>query len=463
MPKLSREFTRPQWRTLVVLWITYGSFYLCRVNVGPVRTEIERELAIGAVEMGVVLGSLKIGYAIGELVNGQLAERFGPKRVLIFGMVGSLVANILFAFAASLVAFPGMATVLPPVARWLTHFTPSGSSIAPIAALLAFLAFLNGYFQAAGWPPTVKVMSSWFTAHQRGRMMGVLGTSYQLGSALTISGAGLLATAFGNWRAAFLVPASLFALSTVHAFFRLREKPEVATPEDGAPLVSQSPPEAPRLPVRKALWLTLTNPRIWILAVALFGLDVVRYGFLDWAPGHLQKAQGSGLSAAALKTAVLPLAGAAGALVSGWLTDRYFQSRRAPVIAILLLLVGVLTLAYERMVGIGVVPTVMCLAAIGFCLYGAQILIVGTAAQDFARGGAIAAAAGFIDFMGYVGAFCGDIVTGWLLKTRTFGTAITFWAAAAVVAAVCVATLWRARPHDDVPPVPPLPPVPTDG
>ena len=64
MSSLSREFSRTQWRTLVVLWVTYGSFYLCRVNVGPVRTEIQKDLAIGAVEMGVVLASLKIGYAI---------------------------------------------------------------------------------------------------------------------------------------------------------------------------------------------------------------------------------------------------------------------------------------------------------------------------------------------------------------------------------------------------------------
>ncbi|HSO38361.1 MAG TPA: MFS transporter, partial [Labilithrix sp.] len=223
---LSREFTRPQWRTLVVLWVTYGSFYLCRVNVGPVRTEIQRELAIGAVEMGVVLASLKIGYAIGELVNGQLAERFGPKKVLLFGMFGSLFANVLFAFAASYVAFPGIASALPPIAHFLQHFTPAGSDVAPITALLASLAFLNGYFQAAGWPPTVKIMSIWFTAKQRGRMMGVLGTSYQLGSAITIFGAGLLASAFGNWRAAFLVPACAFFVSTIHALLRLREKPD---------------------------------------------------------------------------------------------------------------------------------------------------------------------------------------------------------------------------------------------
>ena len=440
---LSREFTRPQWQTLLVIWTTYGSFYLCRVNVGPVRTAIEKDLAIGAVEMGVVLASLKIGYAIGELVNGQLAERFGPKRVLLFGMFGSLAANILFAFAASFVAFPGVAAALPSVARFLEHFTPSGSTVAPIAALLAFLAFLNGYFQAAGWPPTVKVMSNWFTAHQRGRMMGVLGTSYQLGSAITIFGAGLLASAFGTWRAAFLVPAAIFFFSTVNTMLRLREKPENKEEAD----VPQA--NAVRLTVGESLRLTLGNPRIWVLAFGLFGLDVVRYGFLDWAPGHLQKAHASGLSAAALKTSVLPLAGAAGALVSGWITDRFFQSRRAPTITVLLLGVGVLTLVYNTVVAWGTLPTVLCLGAIGFCLYGAQILIVGTAAQDFARGGAIAGAAGFIDFMGYVGAFCGDIVTGWLLKTQSFGVAIKFWAGAAFIAAVFVATLWRARPRED--------------
>jgi sugar phosphate permease len=439
---LSREFSRSQRRTLVALWLTYGSFYLCRVNVGPVRTAIEKDLSIGAVEMGIVLGSLKIGYAIGELVNGQLAERFGPKRVLLGGMVGSLAANVLFATAVGLAATFGIAPFLPPLAHWLGLFAPSGYAVAPIAALLAALAFLNGYCQAAGWPPTVKMMSNWFTAHQRGRMMGVLGTSYQLGSAMTIFGAGLLATAFGNWRAALLVPAAIFSISTVHAFVRIQERPEAPTEgvAAGTPL---------RLRMRDAMRVTLTNPRIWVLALGLFGLDVVRYGFLDWAPGHLQKAHASGLSAAALKTAVLPLAGAAGALVSGWITDRFFESRRAPLITLLLGAVGLLTLLYARIVDLGTAPTVVCLAAIGFCLYGAQILIVGTAAQDFARVGATAAAAGFIDFMGYMGAFSGDIVTGWLLKTRDFGAAITFWAAAALAAAVIVATLWKARPRED--------------
>ena len=116
------------------------------------------------------------------------------------------------------------------------------------------------------------------------------------------------------------------------------------------------------------------------------------------------------------------------------------------MIAVTLGMVGVLTLVFDQVAPWGTGPTVVVLALIGFFLYGAQILLVGTAAQDFAKKGTTAAAAGFVDFMGYVGAFGGDVVTGWLLKHTTFHSAIVFWAGAAFVAAVLSSTLWRAKP-----------------
>jgi sugar phosphate permease len=428
--------TRAQWRTLSIVWATYGAFYFCRVNIGAARSDIEKALSINPLEMGLILGSLKVGYAIGQLVNGQLAERFGPKRILLVGMVGSISACLLFASAEQVgAAAPSIASGVNAIVR-LFSATPLG----PMAALLLVIWFLNGYFQAGGWPPSVRVMASWFTPEQRGKMMGIIGTSYQLGSALTIFAAGALVSAFADWRAAFVVPAAAFGLAAVHAAVRLREHPS----EGEAPAVLPQTKE--RAPVLESLWLTLTSGKIWILAIALFGLDIVRYGFLDWAPGHLKQVHGTGTASAALKAAVFPLAGAFGALVSGYATDRWFQSRRAPVIAFTMGMVGVLTLLYGRVVSLGAAPTVAILAAIGFFLYGAQILLVGTAAQDFAQKHRAASAAGFIDFMGYMGAFGGDVVTGWLLKHQDFHAASKFWAAAAIVAALLCATLWNARP-----------------
>jgi OPA family glycerol-3-phosphate transporter-like MFS transporter len=114
----------------------------------------------------------------------------------------------------------------------------------------------------------------------------------------------------------------------------------------------------------------------------------------------------------------------------------------------LLAAVGVLTVAYRAAVGLGAGPTVVVLALVGFCIFASHILLVGTAAQDFARRGATAAAAGFVDFMGHLGATTGDVVTGLVRQRYGWDGAIACWALMALAAAAVVATLWRARPHE---------------
>jgi OPA family glycerol-3-phosphate transporter-like MFS transporter len=465
-----RMLAPAQLRTLVVLWTTYGSFYFCRVNLSAARTTIQTNLAISAFEIGLVLGAVKLGYALGQLVNGQLTERFGPRRILAIGMLGSGAATLLMAVAPELARVPyvaGGAAWLESPVHLLARALGADFATSGVVTVLLVLAFANGWFQAGGWPPCVKVASLWFPLALRGRTMGVLGTSLTMGSAIALAASGELVDATGGWRIACVAPAILLFASAVHTSFRLKERPDGPDPAGAigpvrvdAPTDPSSHPHrvefssparhADHMPVREALRATITNPKIWVLALALFGLDAVRYGFIDWAPGHLAHAHQTGALSAAMKTAVLPLAGAVGAFTSGRLSDRFFGSRRAPVCALLLAGVGVLTLVYRGVVSVGVVPTVITLALAGFCLFGAQILLVGTAAQDFARRGATAAAAGFVDFVGHMGAFSGDVVTGWMLKRHGWAGAISWWASAALVAALLVATLWRARPADTV-------------
>lgn len=445
------KLSQPQKRTLFVVWITYACFYLCRVPIGPARDAIQKSVGIDPLEMGLVLGSLKIGYAVGQLFTGQLTERFGARRVLVIGMLGSAAACLAFACAPEIAHLLGPA--LPPFASGVTTvvrvFAPH-AKLGAVAALLLSLWFANGLFQAGGWPPTVKVMSVWFTARERGRIMGVIGTSYQVGSAVTILMAGALLSYFKeDWRAPFVFPTILFLAAAFHVMARLREHPEPGEAPSVDALDVPHEVRRARRSIGETLKATVGNGRVWILALGLFGVDIVRYGFLDWAPGHLKTVQASSTVIATLKVAVFPLAGALGALVSGWATDRWFQSRRAPVIAVALAMSGVCTVLYGQMVHVGVGATVACLAGVGFFLYAAHILLVGTAAQDFAKHRTSAAAAGFIDFMGHFGAFGGDVVTGGILRSGTFHTAILFWAGSAVAAAAVVSFLWSAKARDD--------------
>lgn len=405
---------------LWILWITYGSFYFCRNNLGVALPGLQAEFGYTKAQLGTVLMSLKLAYGVGQFINGQLAERFSPRKLLAAGLLTSAALNVVFGWATAL------------------YF-------------LTFVWACNGYVQALGWPPTMRVAANWFPPSQRGRAIGIIGTGYQLCGALTFVVAGWAAQQFG-WRGALYVPAVLVAASAVHMWFFLKDAPPAGGSGTGVPPVSFSDrgPDAPAtIPIpaarsfRANLAITLSNPALWLVAVALCLLDACRYGFTDWGVTHLKEVLSDNVSTAAFKYAVLPFGGIAGAFWSGWATDRYFGGRRAPVVCGLLVVLALLGLGYDRVIHWGFGPSIAILFAIGFCIFGAQVLLVGTMPVDLARHGTAAAAAGFVNFMGYMGAAAGDKLTGHIAEDYGWQFAVRFWASCALGGAIAIAFLWN--------------------
>ncbi len=401
---------------LWVLWLTYGSFYFCRNNLGVALPGIQKELGLDKSQLGTVLMALKLAYGAGQFINGQLAERFPPRRLLALGMTLSAALNVAFGFGTAL---------------WF----------------LIFVWACNGYVQALGWPPTMRVAANWFDFQQRGRAIGIIGTGYQLCGALTFVVAGWAAEKFG-WRGALYVPAGILVASAVHMWFTLEEAPAVVNA-----LESGRADDASSNPAASSIWqnigTTLTNPALWLVALALCLLDACRYGFTDWGVTHLKEVQGASVSGAAFKYAVLPFGGIAGAYLSGWATDRWFGGRRAPVICVLLVMLGLLSVAYNTVIHWGMGASVTILFLIGFCIFGPQVLLVGTLPVDLARRGTAAAAAGFVNFMGYMGAAAGDKFTGHLAQDYGWKFAVWFWAGCAFAGAAVISCLWNAGRNRD--------------
>jgi sugar phosphate permease len=405
------------------IWLTYGAFYFCRQNLSAAVPGMEAPVAEGGLgltgtETGSILAALKLMYGIGQLVNGQLSERFSPRRLLAIGMLGSAALNVLFGFGTAF------------------YF-------------LLFVWACNGYAQSLGWTPCVRVIGNWVPVLRRGKAIGIVGTGYQITLGLTFFVAGQSAEWFG-WRAALYVPAVLLTAVAIFMLVTLKETPD-ADPRTSAAQPAAEPGVITEVQRRKGsavenVILTLANPTLWLLGLALGLLNACRYGFLDWGISHLMTVQETSVDKAALKYVVLAFGAALGAYLSGWATDRFFGSRRAPVICILLLLLGTLTLVYEHIARTSVTGTVFLLVLIGFCIYGPQVLLVGTAPADLARRGTAAAAAGFVNFMGYMGAAVGDQVTGYYKEPQHGGweVAIYIWAGWAFTAAIISALLWNA-------------------
>ncbi len=416
-----------QVRTFVTIWITYGTFYLCRANMSFALPGIAAEFGLSKTMLGLLGTALFVMYSIGQFVNGQLGDKFGARKLVFVGMIGSALLNIIFSFST---AFAFMLVV------W----------------------GLNGYFQSMGWAPQVKTMANWFTVAQRGKWMGLMGSCYQIGNAYSWLLASYLAANYG-WRTLFWVPAGLFLISSIHFVTRLRNAPEeVGLPPieqlrkvvsgEKATLDSTSAPvckvtEDKHMGFAYTCKVCVANPRIWGVSLAFFCLDIIRYGFFYWAPVFLIEAQGATISSAGLTVAILPLAGSAGAVVCGWATGKFFDNRRAPVICLCLFGLAIFSYLFYYAPPGAWIWSLVCLALIGFCTYGAHVLMVGHAAQDFAGRKAAASAAGFIDGFGYIGAAMTGIFTGWLVDQYGWTAGFWYWIIAALVAAFIMLTLWR--------------------
>jgi hypothetical protein len=104
-----------------------------------------------------------------------------------------------------------------------------------------------------------------------------------------------------------------------------------------------------------------------------------------------------------------------------------------------------LSLVYGQIAAVSPIGTMLLLVVIGFCIFGPQVLLVGTAPADLAQRGTSAAAAGFVNFMGYMGAATGDIATGYFSDVAHGGwqVAIYVWAGWALAGAAVTALLWN--------------------
>jgi MFS family permease len=191
------------------------------------------------------------------------------------------------------------------------------------------------------------------------------------------------------------------------------------------------------------LYWTLYNPTLWLIGISLGLLNACRYGFLDWGVTHLMETRKVEIGKAGLQFFVIAIGAAAGSYLAGWGSDRFFGGRRAPMVCLLMALLGALTLLYDAAIQTSVVGSMLLLIVIGFCIIGPQVLMVGTAPADLAHRGTAAAAAGFVNFMGYMGAATGDVATGHLSETSGWQTAIYVWAGWAFAGAAIMAILWN--------------------
>jgi OPA family glycerol-3-phosphate transporter-like MFS transporter len=453
---LDPAFRRRRTQNWVVLGLLYAFFYMTRYNFAASMGVLSATFGWTNTQLGIFETVLPLIYGLSVLVNGPLADRIGGKRAFLIGAAGVAVMNVLFGLETMLVQTPAVVQQHGHVTEVITPavlglgLTPSG-----MLTLMATTWAINGYFQSFGAVAIVKVNAQWFHLRERGTFAGIFGVLIRAGLLLAFQGVPLITRAFGlAW--GFIVPAALVVALFVGNLLFVESSPSDAGFEDmptgDATDASDEGPTSLAYVLRKVF----TNRTAWIIALGSMMIGIVRRSSVDswftkyFTNVHLQA--GESLATSLPYTVAvwgIALAGIAGGFAFGITSDKVLGGRRAPVITLGFVGMG-LTLAVFGLCDrfqLGPWPAALLLPVMSFFVNGSHGMIGGAASMDFGGKKAAATAAGLFDGIQYLASapFVG-FGMGRLLDR--FGWSAWQWAPIpfAILGALVVAQIWNVAP-----------------
>jgi sugar phosphate permease len=447
---MQRVYRRERIQTFVIMWFVYVAYYLVRKNYAVAMPALLEEYNWTKQDVGVIMTANFAAYAVGQFLNGFLGDRLGSKLMICTGLSLSILANWLF----------------------------------PLFDSVPFLMLIwgvNGYAQSSGWPCSVKVMGCWFSAYERGTVMGFWSTCYQAGGILASLLAAFFLACYG-WQFSFFGPSLVVAGILALYLLWQKEKPEdhglinveeyhrlitqqsaraqdalgqpltaerPAAPTDNAHSdtvnVADLPAEAETKPYM--LWNVLGNKTVLAYGMAYFFLKFIRYSLLFWLPLYMVEKFRFGVAEAGIISTLFEVGGIAGTIFAGWVSDKYFQARRAPISVLMLLGLAVISFLYMQFGGLHAYTNVVLIVFLGFMLYGPDSVMSGTGAIDAVSKAEAATAAGFVNGMGSVGQALQGLIIAYISDKFGWDKVFFIFIVFSLIASICVSTRWYAKPH----------------
>lgn len=320
---------RPSWgryQVLAFLCAAAAIAYVQRNGLATAESTIREELGLSKHQMGLVLSSFFVAYAVFQIPTGWLGDRWGSRRALPLYSMGWSAATALTACAGTFVTLR--------VAGW-TEFEGVGLFVAWQWFLIS--RFLAGAAQAGIFPCAALIIAEWFPGTRRAVASGWLAGAQQVGGILAAFLTALLLPICG-WRwlfVAFAVPGILWAI-WFWSWFRDRPADHLGVNSaELALLAGKHPRVASQSGPREGTpWLALAaSPAMWLICGQQFcrAFGYIFYG--SWFPTYLQETRGitvmrSGLLGSLPVIATL-LAAPVGGAVSDWVLQRTGRRRRA--------------------------------------------------------------------------------------------------------------------------------------
>ena len=268
-----------------------------RICLSVAMLPLAAEMGWAEGAQGIVQSAFLWGYVSTQLVGGTLADRFGGKRVMAWGMVFFSVASML----------------LPLVA-----ITPLTKSLGVVFPAVLLSRFLVGLGEGVALPSVNNMMARNIDIRQRASAIGGMFTGFHSGNLVGLLLSPVLLESFG-WRSVFY---TFGALGLPMAAIWNAVVPDHRPSKEASRSTESSTDESSSVSIRALL----SSPAVWAIITANVINHFGYFIYLNWMPTYFYKVLGMNLRASSFMSFVPWLVMAMGSVTTGIVTDLLINS-----------------------------------------------------------------------------------------------------------------------------------------
>jgi MFS transporter, ACS family, tartrate transporter len=406
------------WRILPLLFAGYFTAYIDRVNVGFAALTMNQALGLSAAQYGLGGGLFFAGYVAFGVPSNLVLARLGARVWLPIIMVAWALASLLNAWASGAASFYAIRLIL-------------------------------GVAEAGLYPGLLFILTEWLPGRYRVRMITLLvlstPVSIMLGSLISqpilrMDGYGGLA----GWQWLFVLQALPTIALALIFYLTMPDSPATArwlTAENRQWLVEQLAREREKREQvgRFSVKGALTNPTVWLIAIAGIGINFAAYGLILFMPQMIH--------ALGVSTALTPLVNAIPFAVCAvvmvlWSNHSDKSMERNWHAAIPAAVAGLALIACAFLHNPILTMVALTLGITGIFCY---VSIFWAVPSAMLTGAAAAAGLALINAVANLGSFAGPYALGWVKDvTGSFSLGIVALGLGPLAAAVIAASLRAA-------------------
>lgn len=406
---------------IAVLFVISSIAYASRATLQMAGKPLAAEFHLDPVQLGYLFSAFAWSYAIAQIPGGALLDRYGSRPVYLWAI--------------------GLWAIFTGLQAFVPYLT-----FVPVMISLFILRLALGFAEAPSFPANARIVANWFPRSERGTASAIFNASQYFSVVAFNPLMGWLAQYHG-WPSVFFwmgvigfAGAVIFAL-VVHAPARHRHisKREFAYIEEGGALVKLDQAAAAQ-PIRWGiLSQLLSNRMLWGIYLAQYCITALTYFYSTWFAIYLMEARHMGVAKAGLMSAGPAIAGFAGGVLGGVVSDLLLKrgvnlssARKSVILIGLVISCAILGCNYTD-------SQAMVMLFMSIAFFGKGVAALGWAVMsDAAPREATGLAGSVFNLFGNAAGIFTPIVIGYILKAtnNSWDLALVFLFAHSIVAMI---------------------------